>query len=51
MTSQEILDAIKENVALIEQEIDATSEAAKKRCRSASTKIKQLAAEFKRTHK
>ena len=51
METQEILDAIKEQVLLIEAEIDKTSVAAKGRCRSAANKIKNLSADFKRNHK
>jgi hypothetical protein len=51
MKTQELLDAIKEQVLLIEAEIAKESAAAKGRCRSAATKIKQLSADFKREHK
>jgi hypothetical protein len=51
MNTQELVEAIKEQVLLIESEIDKTSSAAKQRCRAASTKIKQLAVDFKRSHK
>ena len=51
MNSQEILDAIKEQVVLIEGEINKTTKAAMGRCRSAANKIKNLSAEFKKTHK
>lgn len=49
--TQEILDAIKEQILLIEAEIEKTSGAAKGRCRSAANKIKNLSADFKRNHK
>ena len=51
MDTKELLDAIKEQILLIEAEIDKTSAAAKGRCRSAATKIKNLSADFKRNHK
>jgi|TARA_R110000744_G_scaffold55731_1_gene117785 hypothetical protein len=51
MTSIEILEAIKEQLVLIEAEIEKTTGAAKQRCRSAATKVKQLSTEFKRNHK
>ena len=51
MNTQELLEAIKEQVLLIEAEIDKTSSAAKGRCRSAANKIKHLSADFKREHK
>lgn len=51
MTAQEILTAIKENVTLIENEIEKTTAASKGRCRSAANKIKFLAADFKKEHK
>lgn len=51
MTSQELLDAIKEQVLLIENEVDKTTKAAMQRCRSAANKIKNLSAEFKKAHK
>ena len=49
--TQEILDGIKEQVLLIEAEVNKTSSAAKGRCRSAANKIKNLSADFKRSHK
>ncbi len=48
---KELLESIKTQVALIEAEIDKPTAAAKQRCRSAATKIKQLSADFKRNHK
>jgi hypothetical protein len=51
MNTQELLEAIKEQVLLIEAEIDKTSSAAKGRCRSAANKIKNIATNFKREHK
>jgi len=51
MTVQEIVDEIKVQVELIENEIDKTTAAAMGRCRSAANKIKNLSAEFKKTHK
>jgi len=51
MNAQELLDAIKEQVALIEAEITKEPKAAKQRCRAAAGKIKTLSAEFKRVHK
>jgi|TARA_R110000824_G_C15117070_1_gene667700 hypothetical protein len=49
--TQEILDGIKEQVLLIEAEIEKPSAAAKGRCRSAANKIKNFSADFKRSHK
>tara|TARA_R100000908_G_C3755456_1_gene149920 strand:+ start:4362 stop:4520 length:159 start_codon:yes stop_codon:yes gene_type:complete len=49
--TQELIDAIKEQVTLIEGEITKTTAAAKGRCRSAANKIKNLSADFKRNHK
>ena len=49
--TQEILDGIKEQVLLIEAEINKSSAAAKGRCRSAANKIKNFSADFKRSHK
>jgi hypothetical protein len=49
--TQELVNAIKEQVVLIENEIDKTTAAAKGRCRSAANKIKNLSADFKRNHK
>ena len=49
--TQELVDQIKEQVLLIEAEIEKTTAAAKGRCRSAANKIKNLSADFKRNHK
>ena len=49
--TQEILDGIKEQVLLIEAEIEKPSAAVKGRCRSAANKIKNFSADFKRSHK
>ena len=49
--TQELVDQIKEQVLLIEAEIDKPTAAAKGRCRSAANKIKNLSADFKRNHK
>jgi len=49
--TQELVDAIKEQVLLIEAEIEKTTATAKGRCRSAANKIKKYAAEFKKRHK
>ena len=49
--TQELVDEIKEQIVLIESEIDKTTASAKGRCRSAANKIKKLSADFKRTHK
>ena len=49
METKELLEGIKEQVALIEAEIDKTSAAAKGRCRSAANKIKNFSADFKET--
>ena len=49
--TQEQVDTIKEQLLLIEAEIDKTSAAAKGRCRSAANKIKNFSADFKRNHK
>ena len=49
--SQELVDAIKAQLLLIEDEITKTTAAAKGRCRSAANKIKNLATDFKRNHK
>jgi len=51
MDTKELLKGIKEQVLLIEAEIDKTSAAAKGRCRSAANKIKNFSADFKRNHK
>ena len=49
--TQELVDQIKEQIVLIEGEIDKPTAAAKGRCRSAANKIKNLSADFKRNHK
>ena len=49
--TQKLIDAIKEQVILIETEINKLTAAAKGRCRSAANKIKNLSADFKRNHK
>ena len=49
--TQKLVDQIKEQILLIEGEIDKTTAAAKGRCRSAANKIKNLSADFKRNHK
>ena len=49
--TQELVDQIKEQIVLIEGEIDKTTAAAKGRCRSAANSIKKLSADFKRNHK
>ena len=49
--TQELVDGIKEQLVLIEAEIDKTTATAKGRCRSAANKIKKLSADFKRNHK
>ena len=49
--SLELVNAIKEQILLIEGEIDKTTAAAKGRCRSAANKIKNLSVDFKRNHK
>ena len=49
--TQELVDAIKDQILLIEAEVEKTTAAAKGRCRSAANKIKNLSADFKRTHK
>ena len=51
MDTKELLEGIKEQVLLIEAEIDKTSAAAKGRWRSAANKIKNFSADFKRNHK
>jgi hypothetical protein len=48
MNTQELLEAIKEQVLLIEAEIDKTSSAAKGRCRSAANKIKNYICRFQK---
>jgi hypothetical protein len=42
---------MKEQILIIEGEISKTTAAAKGRCRSAANKIKNLSAEFKKSHK
>jgi len=49
--TQELINAIKEQILLIESEINKPTAAAKGRCRSAANKIKKLSADFKREHK
>ena len=49
--TQELVNAIKDQILLIEAEVEKTTAAAKGRCRSAANKIKNLSADFKRTHK
>ena len=49
MNTTEILNAIKEQVAILEGEHAKTSKAARGRARSAANTIKKLAAEFKKT--
>ena len=49
--TQELVEGIKEQLLLIEAEIDKTTATAKGRCRSAANKIKKFAAEFKKRHK
>ena len=49
--TQELVNAIKEQIVLIEAEMDKTTAAAKGRCRSAANKIKNLSADVKKTHK
>ena len=49
--TQEVVDQIKEQIVLIEGEIDKPTAAAKGRCRSAANKIKKLSAECKKAHK
>ena len=51
METKELIEGIKEQILLIEAEIDKTTAAAKGRCRSAANKIKNLSADFKRNHK
>ena len=46
-----LIKQIKEQILLIEGEIDKPTSAAKGRCRSAANKIKKLSADFKRNHK
>ena len=49
--SLKLVNEIKEQILLIEGEIDKSTAAAKGRCRSAANKVKKLAAEFKKSHK
>jgi len=49
--TQKLVDAIKEQIILIEAEVEKTTAAAKGRCRSAANKIKNLSTDIKRTHK
>jgi len=49
--TQKLIDSIKEQIILIETEINKPTAAAKGRCRSAANKIKNLSADFKRNHK
>ena len=51
MDTKELIEGIKEQILLIEAEIEKTSAAAKGRCRSAANKIKNMSADFKRNHK
>ena len=51
METKELIEGIKEQILLIEAEIDKSTAAAKGRCRSAANKIKNLSADFKRNHK
>ena len=51
METKELIEGIKEQILLIEAEIEKTSAAAKGRCRSAANKIKNMSADFKRNHK
>ena len=51
MNTQELIEGIKEQILLIEADIDKTTAAAQGRCRSAANKIKNLSADFKRNHK
>jgi len=51
METRELLEGIKEQILLIEAEIDKSSAAAKGRCRSAANKIKNFSTDFKRNHK
>ncbi len=50
METKELLEGIKEQVLLIEAEIDKTSAAAKGRCRSAHTKINNFFTDFNRNY-
>ena len=49
--TQELVNAIKDQILLIEADAEKTTDAAKRRCRSAANKIKNLSADIKRTHK
>jgi hypothetical protein len=49
MNTTELLDAIKAEVIVMENEHAKTSKAARGRARSAANNIKKLAAEFKKT--
>ena len=49
--TQELVNAIKDQILLIEAEVEKTTAAAKGRCRSAANKIKNLSVDIKRTHK
>ena len=49
--TQKLVDAIKEQIVLIEAEAEKTTAVAKGRCRSAANKIKNLSVDIKRTHK
>jgi len=49
--TQELVNAIKDQILLIEAEVEKTTAAAKGRCRSAANKIKNLSTDIKRTHK
>ena len=49
--TQKLVDAIKDQILLIEAEVEKTTAAAKGRCRSAANKIKNLSVDIKRTHK
>ena len=46
--TKEVVNEIKEQIVLIESEIDKSTAAAKGRCRSAANKIKKLSAESKK---
>jgi hypothetical protein len=49
--TQELVNAIKDQILLIEAEVEKTTAAAQGRCRSAANKIKNLSTDIKRTHK
>ena len=51
METKKLIEEIKEQILLIEEDIDKTTASAKGRCRSAANKIKNLSADFKRNHK